>query len=181
MPPDPQVTQTEQTFLALVERMNAQFIPDLNAKLNDHSIAHAAAIDAALAQTHAVESQLASIQATANQLGADPTGPLAQRIFAITSAVRRARATLEEERKSALATKPVAPPRPSYPTTAEEVLKQLHESTAPYPTTADEVLKQLRESTAPGQMMINIDHDAIEARRKSIDDITARIRASYKK
>ena len=118
MPADPQSTQTEQTFLALVERMNAQFIPDLNAKLNDHSIEHVAAVDAVLAQTHAVESQLASIQATANQLGVDPTGPLAQRIFDITSAVRRARATLEAERKDALAIKPAAPPVPSYPTTA---------------------------------------------------------------
>ena len=71
MPADPHSTQTEQTFWALVERMNAQFIPDLNSKLNDHSIDHIAAVDAALAQTHAVESQLASIQATANLLGAD--------------------------------------------------------------------------------------------------------------
>jgi hypothetical protein len=50
---DPQPTQTEQTFLALVERLNAQFIPDLNAKLSDDRGDHVAAIDAALAQTHA--------------------------------------------------------------------------------------------------------------------------------
>jgi hypothetical protein len=163
MPTDPQSTQTEQTFLAIVERMNAQFIPDLNAMLNNHGVEHLAAVDAALARTHDTDRELASIQATAIQLGVDATGPLAQRIFDITSAVRRARATLEAERKAVLDAKPATPPPPSYPTTAEEVLKQL------------------RESTAPGQMMINIENDAITARRKSIDDMTARIIASYKK
>ncbi|HEY0382724.1 MAG TPA: hypothetical protein VGC72_11030 [Candidatus Elarobacter sp.] len=163
MPADPQNTQMEQPLLALVERLNAQFIPDLNGKLNDHSIDHIAAVDAALAQTHDVERQLASIQATANQLGANPTGPLAQRVFDMTSAVRRARATLEAERKAALDIKAAVPPPPSYPTTAEEVLKQM------------------RESTAPGQMMFNIEKAAIEARRKSIDDISARIHDTYKK
>jgi hypothetical protein len=162
MAANPQSMQMEQPLLALVERLNAQFMPDLNAKLNDHSIDHAAAVDAALAQTHDVERQLAQIQATANQLGADPTGPLAQRIFAVTSAIRRARATLEAERKAALDIKAATPPPP------------------PYPITADEVLKQMRESTAPGQVMFNIEKAAIEARRKSIDDISARIHDSYK-
>jgi hypothetical protein len=162
MPTDPQPAQTEQTFLALVERLNAQFIPDLNAKLSDHSIDHVAAIDAALAQTHAVESELGSIQATATQLGVDPGGPLAQRVFDVTSAVRRARATLEGEREAAVAAKPVVPPAPSYPTTAVEVLNQL------------------RGSTEPGQQLFNIESAAIDARRKAIDDTTARILASYK-
>jgi hypothetical protein len=162
MPTNPQAAQTEQTFLALVERLNAQFIPDLNAKLNDHTVDHVAAIDAALAQTHAVENELGSIQATANQLGADPGGALAQRVFEVSSAVRRARATLEGEREAATAAKPVAPAAPSYPTTAEDVLKQL------------------RSSTEPGQQLFNIESAAIDARRKAIDDTTARILASFK-
>lgn len=162
MPTNPQAAQTEQTFLALVERLNGQFIPDLNAKLSDHSIDHVAAIDAALAQTHAIENELGSIQATANQLGADPGGPLAQRVFEVTSAVRRARATLEGERQAAIAAKPVAPPVPPYPITGQDVLNQLH------------------GSTAPAQQLFEIENAAIEARRKAIDDTTARILASYK-
>ena len=122
MPTDPQHAQSEQTFLALVERMSAQLIPDLNAKLNDQSIDHLAAVDAAIAQTHEAEKELASIEATAAQLGVDPSGPLAQRVFDVTSAVRRARATLEAERQAAPAIAPIAPPVPPYPITGEDVL-----------------------------------------------------------
>ena len=34
MPSNPHAPQTEQTFLALVERVKSQFIPDVNAKLS---------------------------------------------------------------------------------------------------------------------------------------------------
>jgi hypothetical protein len=166
---NPPSGQTEQAFLALVASMNAQFIPDIAAKLNDHSLDDRAAFDAALTQTAAVEKQLATVHATATQFGVNPTGPLGQRVVEMAGAIRHARTTLEESRTALAEVKPAAAqapppaPPPSYPITAEDVLKQLH------------------ESTDPSQMMLNAQSAIIAERRAAIDAITARTIDSHKK
>ncbi len=167
---DPQSARIEQAFLALVASMNAQFIPDIAAKLYDHSLDDRAAFDAALTQTAAVEKQLATVHATATQFGVNPTGPLGQRVVELAGAIRHVRTTIEESRKAAAEVEPARAPAPPPPPPPP-----------PYPITADDVLKQLHESTDPGQMMLNAQSAIIAERRAAIDAITARTIDSYKR
>ncbi|HEV2739762.1 MAG TPA: hypothetical protein VGU66_14380 [Candidatus Elarobacter sp.] len=174
MATDPPNAQTEQAFVALVEVMSAQLIPDLTAKLNDHTVDHQAAVDAALTQLSVIEKQVATVHATATRFGVNPTGPLGQRVIEMASAIWRARATLEDARKAAAEVKPAAAPAPPPPPPPPA-------APPPYPITAEDVLKQLHDSTDPGQMMINAENAIIGERRAAIDGITERILNSYKK